>query len=317
MIVRPTVRTEPPVALVTRSSGCVERGGFVRVGVVVRSAPGSCRGRAAVAEFDAQAGQDMPADPALSRQESDADEADLLTAVRGLAEVSANVEDLQGVLEQIASLTVASVPGAEGAGVTVMQLAGNGPPKVLAWAVTAPFVREVDHLQYELLGEGPCLTAMRTRRALVSGSIGSDNRWPRLGGRVARMNVHSALAVPLTSRDVVVGALNIYAHARDTFTEHAVRLAEQYARTAAVTVANVQALQAAHTRATQLQTALTNRAIIDQAIGLIRGRSGATEQEAFERLREISQTENIKLALIAQRIVDEAVRRARARHSNT
>ena len=267
--------------------------------------------------YEPQAGRDMPAEPALTDQQSDADDADLTVAVRGLSDVSADVDDLEGVLDQIAHLTVASVPGAEGAGVTVIHLANDGPPKVLAWGVTEAFVREVDHLQYDLLQEGPCLTAMQTRRALVSGSIGADNRWPRLGSRVARMDVHSALAVPLIARGNVVGALNIYARQRDTFTEHAVNLAEQYARTAAVTVANLQALQTAHIRATQLERALSSRAIIDQAIGLLRGRSGATADEAFNRLRQISQTENVKLAIVAERLVDEAVRRARARSSRS
>ena len=106
----------------------------------------------------------MPVRPDIGVVQSDADEADLVAALRGLADVVADVEDLQGVLEQIAHLTVSSVPGAQGCGVTVMQLPDSGPPKVLAWAVTDPFVREIDHLQYDILGEGPCLTAMRTRR---------------------------------------------------------------------------------------------------------------------------------------------------------
>ena len=53
--------------------------------------------------------------------------------------------------------------------------------------------------------------------------------------------------------------------------------------------------------------------MIDQAIGIVRSRSGGTEQEAFERLSRISQTEHIKLAEVAERLVEEAVRRARAR----
>jgi AmiR/NasT family two-component response regulator len=55
--------------------------------------------------------------------------------------------------------------------------------------------------------------------------------------------------------------------------------------------------------------------VIDQAIGLIRGRTGATAEEAFARLRGISQSEHTKLVEVAQRVVDDAVRRARARHS--
>jgi AmiR/NasT family two-component response regulator len=65
----------------------------------------------------------------------------------------------------------------------------------------------------------------------------------------------------------------------------------------------------------QLQKALSTRPVIDQAIGLIRGRSGRTAEEAFTQLREISQAEHRKLAEVAQHIVDEAVSRARARRN--
>ena len=57
--------------------------------------------------------------------------------------------------------------------------------------------------------------------------------------------------------------------------------------------------------------------MIDQAIGLIRGRTGRSAEEAFAQLRAISQSEHRKLAEVAQRIVDEAVRRARARNNPT
>ena len=54
--------------------------------------------------------------------------------------------------------------------------------------------------------------------------------------------------------------------------------------------------------------------MIDQAIGILRSRSGGSADEAFERLTRISQTENVKLYAVAERLVEEAVRRARARH---
>lgn len=265
-------------------------------------------------EYDAQPGREMPAEPSLTDTETESRDHDVISAVQGLTGLVADVDDLQDVLAHIARFAVAAVPGADGAGATLVR-AGEGPPSVIAWAVTDPFVREVDHIQYDICGEGPCLTAMSTQRPLISGSLGSDSRWPRFGGRVARMTVHSALSVPLITRGEVVGALNIYARDRDAFTEHALRLGEEFARPAAVSVGNIQLLHAAHTRATQLQTALTNRAVIDQAIGIVRSRSGGTAAEAFDRLRQISQSENVKLALVAERLVDEAVRRAHARHS--
>ena len=54
--------------------------------------------------------------------------------------------------------------------------------------------------------------------------------------------------------------------------------------------------------------------MIDQAIGIIRSRSGDSAEEAFDRLVRMSQAENVKLRVVAERLVEEAVRRARARH---
>jgi hypothetical protein len=47
-------------------------------------------------------------------------------------------------------------------------------------------------------------------------------------------------------------------------------------------------------------------------LGVARGRTGGSAEDAFDRLRRISQSENVKLAVIAQRVLDETVRRAQA-----
>jgi GAF domain-containing protein len=127
--------------------------------------------------------------------------------------------------------------------------------------------------------------------------------------------MHSALALPLIVGDQVIGSINAYAESRDAFAEHAVQLGSQFARPAAVSVYNAQLLAIAYERTLRLQRALGSRSVIDQAIGILRSRSGDSADEAFERLTYISQTENLKLHTVAQRLVDEATRRARARHS--
>ena len=111
----------------------------------------------------------------------------------------------------------------------------------------------------------------------------------------------------------MIGAINAYAHERDAFGEHAVQLGSQFAGPAAVSVYNAQLLADARGRAEQLQRALSSRTVIDQAIGIIRSRSGGSAEEAFDRLTQISQAENVKLRVVAERLVDEAVSRARAR----
>lgn len=130
------------------------------------------------------------------------------------------------------------------------------------------------------------------------------------------MGVHSALALPLIVDDDVIGAINSYAHARDAFSDHAVQLSCQFAGPAAVSVYNALLLAGAWERTERLQRALGSRAVIDQAVGISRARSGVTAEKAFERLTQISQDENVKLHLVAERVVEEAARRARARRQD-
>jgi AmiR/NasT family two-component response regulator len=54
--------------------------------------------------------------------------------------------------------------------------------------------------------------------------------------------------------------------------------------------------------------------VIERAIGIMMSRSGGTEAEAMDRLRSLSQHQHEKLPVIAETIVQEAVRRAGARH---
>jgi AmiR/NasT family two-component response regulator len=127
------------------------------------------------------------------------------------------------------------------------------------------------------------------------------------------MGVHSVLSFPLLIDVHVIGAINAYAYARDAFGEHAVKLGSQFAGPAAVSVYNAKLLTQARDRAEKLERALGSRAVIDQAIGILRSRSGGTAQDAFDRLIGISQADNVKLRDVAERLVDEAVKRARAR----
>jgi len=249
----------------------------------------------------------------LTSERVGADAAELRAGIDGLAGLVASGVGLPELLAGVATFAVQAIPGAEGAGVTMLRV-GRVDNMVEALAASAPFVIEIDDIQYVTLQEGPSITAALERRTVRSGSLGGEKMWPRFGPRVGRLGVHSALSLPLLLPDQVVGAINVYAHGKDVFDEHAAELGELFARPAAVAVHNGQVLAKAVALVDQLQTALSTRPVIDQAIGMIRARSGRSAEEAFAQLRVISQSEHRKLADVAQRIVDEAVRRARARH---
>jgi GAF domain-containing protein len=266
--------------------------------------------------IEGEDGDGRDGDPVRARAAASAD--DLQASLHGLSRLVSRSLPLQDLLTQVATFAVQAIPGADGAGVTLL-LADRPDDRVQTLAASAPFVSEVDAIQYGL-GEGPCITAALERRTMRSGSLGGERLWPRFGPRVGRLGVHSVLSLPLLLPDETreaVGAINVYAHGKDVFDDHAQSLGELFAAPAAAAVHNAQVLAQAQLVAAQLQAALTSRSVIDQALGVLISRSGDTAEQAFAQLRNISQSQNTKLTIIAQHVVDEAARRARARHAGS
>lgn len=237
-----------------------------------------------------------------------AEEADLRDSLDGLSRLASSNLELESLLTRVATYAVQAIPGADGAGLTLLE---QDRPNIIV--ATEPFVSAIDDIQYSI-GQGPCIQAAGDGHPVLSGSLGGDPRWPKFGGRVARMGVHSVVSLPLVAPDGVVGAMNVYAHAKDTFDARSAELGMIFAMPAAVAVQNAHVLAQTRRLAEQLQHALQARGVVDRAVGILLSRSGGTEVEAMQRLRELSQVEHRKLAVVAQTIVDEAVRRANARH---
>ena len=98
--------------------------------------------------------------------------------MRRLATHRLGLEDL---FTRVATYAVRAIPGADGAGLTLLE--ADRADTIVA---TATFVSEIDDIQYGL-GQGPCITAARKGQTIMSGSLGSDPRWRKFGGAVARL----------------------------------------------------------------------------------------------------------------------------------
>jgi GAF domain-containing protein len=257
-----------------------------------------------------------PSDPAPDAPGSNgglaADDVGLRASLTDLSSLTmdSGPDGLEELLRHVAAFAVRAIPGADGAGLTLLE--NDRPDTIVA---SAEFVREVDAIQYGL-GQGPCITAATEGRTVMSGSLRGEKRWPKFGPRVAQLGVHSVLSLPLIGVRGVLGAMNVYGHTKDSFDQRAIELGELFAVPAAISVHNAQVLAQARRVAAQLQTALTSRAVIDQAMGILISRSGCTADEAFAKLVAMSQAENHKVAAVAQQLVADARRRARARHNS-
>jgi transcriptional regulator with GAF, ATPase, and Fis domain len=125
------------------------------------------------------------------------------------------------------------------------------------------------------------------------------------------------LSLPLNAGDRVLGAMNVYAHPKDAFDERAEHIGELFAVPAAIAVQNAQILAQTQRLAASLQAALTSRAVIDQAIGVIISRSGVTPAVAYEQLQTLSQGNDSTVSVVAAGIVDAAARRARSHRTES
>jgi GAF domain-containing protein len=233
------------------------------------------------------------------------DDGDLRTSLVALSHLATGQMQLEDVLTRVAEFAVSAIPGADGVGLTLLE-SGRADTMV----ASAPFVAEVDAIQYGI-EEGPCITSAAEARTVRSGELDTDPQWPRFGPQIGHLGVHSALSVPLLTHAGVLGAMNVYAHERDAFDEDGARIGELFAEPAAIAVQNAHVLAQAQRLAAQLQVALANQATIDQAIGILMSRHGGNPEQAMDQLSQTSHEQHERLHIVALRIVDDAVQRAR------
>ena len=132
-----------------------------------------------------------------------------------------------------------------------------------------------------------------------------EREYPAFAAAYTEHGVRSTLSLPMISGDVAVGAMNLYAHVPEGFSADDEAVGMDLAGAAGSVLSNVSAYWTAFDLSQQLNEAMQTRAVIEQAKGMIMARSpGMTADDAFEQLRKASQRENVKLRLIAQRIVE-------------
>lgn len=254
---------------------------------------------------DTDGPQRVAADP--DRIAPDEQDHDFRTSLADLGRLAMSTLTLPETLSHVAAFAVHAIPGADGAGLTLFH---PGQPNTMV--ATTDFVRVVDDIQYGL-GQGPCITAAAKGTTVRSGSLDADPQWPDFGPRVGRLGVHSVLSLPLITRSEVLGAMNVYAHRPDAFDDRSVELGELFAVPAAISVQNARALASAVQLTGQLEKALNNQEVIDQAVGILISRTGCSGEEGYAKLRQLSQDEHTKLAVVAGTVVSEAMKTARSR----
>jgi transcriptional regulator with GAF, ATPase, and Fis domain len=226
---------------------------------------------------------------------------DVTAALEQLSDVLDQEEELHVVLHRLCHQVVTAIPGADLASVAVVD--EDGPRTVSA---TSDQAIDIDQAQYEA-GTGPALDSARTGKVVrVVVADEAATRWPQFVDAARTASVGSYLSAPLFIDKEFSGSLNLYGVDDHGFSELDAALLELYTTAAEAALRHAERHRSARATTEQLRTALSSRAVIDQAKGIIMAARHITADEAFALLVKRSQQENIKVRAVAEQFVERA-----------
>jgi GAF domain-containing protein len=226
---------------------------------------------------------------------------EVTSALDNLSAVLDREEELAVVLRRVCQQVIRAIPGADMASVSLLHDDG-----ARTAAVSEDHATEVDEAQYES-GQGPCLEAAATGKLVRADKAESRGRWPRFTEMTSGNAVDSYLSAPLFIDRKFQGSLNLYGGQTDGFRKLDAALLELFTTAAEAALRGAQRYIQARETADQLRIALTSRAVIDQAKGIVMGARRVPADEAFALLVAQSQRENTKLREVAERLVTRII----------
>jgi hypothetical protein len=155
---------------------------------------------------------------------------------------------------------------------------------------------------YEMqCGHGPSWDCFNSGQATVNVDLtNAADRWPAYAPRAVSAGITTSTALPLRARSELVGALYFCGTSR----LHAVDVGQALADAAAAIVATQHALTRSVRTASQLQSALSSRVVIEQAKGIIAEHRGVPVDEAFKLLRSHSRDQRRSIHEVAAEVIE-------------
>jgi hypothetical protein len=224
----------------------------------------------------------------------DTDES-VLEASRRLSE-SLTPGDLDATLDRITAAAVEVIPDVELASITIKHADG----RLETFAPTDDVLLDVDAAQYELQ-QGPCYEAAVDSVHVTAPHLAEDPRFPQYAPVAVAAGIQSQAGIRLFDTPASNGALNLYGSRPGAFNDLG-DLGPLFAHHAATALAYAREI-------TQLREAMRTRQLIGQAVGMTMERYGLDDARAFGFLARLSQDNNVKLRVVAERMLTERDRK--------
>ncbi|MFC4591518.1 GAF and ANTAR domain-containing protein [Sphaerisporangium corydalis] len=162
---------------------------------------------------------------------------------------------------------------------------------------------ELFQLQTE---QGPCLDCFHTGQIVTCADLMAEpQRWPRFAEAARRDGYAAVQAFPLRLRDQTLGAMNLFSHTPGAPSADTSDVAQALADVATIGITHERTLRHHELVTEQLQYALNNRVLIEQAKGMLSERAQISVAEAFIRMRAHARNTNQRLAVVAAHVIEQ------------
>ncbi|GCD88564.1 ANTAR domain-containing response regulator [Nocardioides sp. LS1] len=211
--------------------------------------------------------------------------------------------DVEVVLGELTE-HVTAVLGLAGSGVSLVR---GGPLHVGDPADHA--VVDLEQAQHDH-ARGPGLDAIRTGEVVAITDIGhhEERWWPEYVAAARRHSVSSVAAIPLAQGGETVGSLNLYSRELRAWSDDDLVTARVFADMATAYLVHASELDQQRQLNGQLQRALDQRVVIEQAKGITAHAHSTSIDEAFALIRRHARDHNASIQVVAEAIVNAGLR---------
>jgi hypothetical protein len=227
-------------------------------------------------------------------------------ATRALSAAAAAMVDDHDVIGTLTELLRggAEALGAAAAGLVVKDSDGGGLEFLTSTSHRAEEL-ELYQLQVDM---GPCLDSVRTDQHVFAPRLDDvRSRWPALEEPFRRAGFVGVHAAPLHWHGKPIGALNLFWADDGDLSHEGISLAQTFADVATMAIVNSGRVPVAHVLR-RTRAALRQRAIIEQAKGVLAYRADLDMASAFDRLVALAGHNGHDLGRTAAEVVRSAAR---------
>jgi transcriptional regulator with GAF, ATPase, and Fis domain len=183
----------------------------------------------------------------------------------------------------------------------------QGNLRLLASSTEATRMLELYQLQS---AEGPCLDCFRAGKpVLVPDLASASDRWPRFVAAAQEQGYAAVHALPMRLREKVVGALSLFSFHRGSLPLEDVRAGQALADVATIGILQERAARHSEMVMEQIQGALSDRYIVEQAKGVLAAH-GPEMEVTFQLLRGFAQANRLRIVEVSRSLVNGRLKAA-------